>query len=338
MLRVASRVVPLAPGRLAVMCGRYAASRSPDDLVEEFEVVEDHTRDPDSPPVSPDYNVAPTKAAPVVLERRPRPGVLGEDDAAPSRPPGTGPAEDDGNGGAKGDVVAGEPGLDADGAPGDPSERDVVRQLRPLVWGLVPSWAKDRSVGSRLINARAESLLEKPAFRKAAIARRCLVPADGWYEWQKSPTVKDRKGRPRKQPFFVTDSEGDVLAFAGVYEFWRDPARDPDDPQAWLTTYAIVTTSAVGQMERLHDRMPLALPREHWDRWLDPEVRDPDEVRALLVPGDVGRFTLTPVSTLVNDVRNEGPELVEPLAVEDLVGVVDPVTGEVYGGQGDALF
>ncbi|MFP5347914.1 MAG: SOS response-associated peptidase [Actinomycetes bacterium] len=317
------------------MCGRYAASRSPDDLVEEFEVVEDRTRDPESPPVSPDYNIAPTKTAPVVLERRPRTGAVSEDGVAPSDPPGAG-SEGDGSGGGVDDGT--EPGRDTEAGAGGGGEGGAVRQLRPLVWGLVPSWAKDRSVGSRLINARAESLLEKPAFRKAAIGRRCLVPADGWYEWQKSPTVKDRKGKPRKQPFFVSDSEGDVLAFAGVYEFWRDPERDPEDPEAWLTTYAIVTTSAVGQMERLHDRMPLALPREHWDRWLDPDVQDPDEVRGLLVPGDVARFVLTPVSTLVNNVRNEGPELVEPLAVEDLVGVVDPVTGEVYGGQGDALF
>jgi putative SOS response-associated peptidase YedK len=283
------------------MCGRYAASRSPDDLVEEFEVVEDHTGEAGSG-VAADFNMAPTKTAPVVLERRPRQ----DSDAAE------------------------EHSAEADSAP--------VRQLRPLVWGLVPSWAKDRSVGSRMINARAESLLDKPAYKRAATSRRCLVPADGWYEWQKSPVVKDRKGKPRKQPFFVHDADGDVVAFAGLYEFWRDAGRDPEDPDAWLTTYAIVTTEATGHLERIHDRMPLALPRDRWDSWLDPAVTDPDDVRALLAPIEVARFDVTPVSTLVNDVRNGGPELIEPVPTDELVGVVDPVTGEILGGQDSALF
>lgn len=268
------------------MCGRYAASRSPEDLVEEFEIAEDHTD-----AVEPDYNMAPTKSAPVVLERV-------RDEAAPT----------------------------------------AVRQLRTLVWGLVPSWSSDRSGGSRMINARAESLLDKPAYRRAATSRRCLVPADGWYEWQASPTATDAKGKPRKQPFFVRDADGEVLGLAGVYEFWRDDSRDAEDPEAWLTTYAIVTTAATGHLERLHDRMPLALSRDRWDSWLDPRVQDPDEIRALLAPVDPARLVPVPVSTLVNDVRRGGPELVEPLAVDELVGVVDPVTGEVLGGQDRALF
>lgn len=270
------------------MCGRYAASRNPDDLVEAFEV----ERVDGTAATMPDWNVAPTKEALAVLERPPR------------------------------EEGAGEP----------------VRQLRALRWGLVPSWAKDRSIGSRMINARAASLLDKPAYRRAATSRRCLVPADGWYEWQASPIATDSRGRPRKQPFFVHAADGDVLAFAGVYELWRDSSRDPEDPDAWLTTYAVLTTDAEPGLDRIHDRMPLVLPRERWEGWLDPAVSDPDDVRALLAPGPPGGFVAVPVSPRVNNVANNGPELVEPAAVEDLVGVVDPVTGEVLGGQDAALF
>ncbi|MFP5336230.1 MAG: SOS response-associated peptidase [Actinomycetes bacterium] len=279
------------------MCGRYAASRNPDDLVEEFEV-EEVALDPAGAGegaekgVEPDWNVAPTRPHPVVLERAPR----GEPDAAPRR------------------------------------------QLRLLTWGLVPSWAKDPSIGNTMINARAESLLDKPAYRRAAATRRCLVPADGWYEWQASPVAKDAKGKPRKQPFFIRPEDGSVVAFAGVYELWRDPTRDADDPFAWLATYAIVTTDAEPGLDRIHDRMPLVLPRDRWADWLDPVVTEPDDVRGLLAPGPPGRFVAVPVSPQVNNVRNNGPQLVEPLAVDDLVGVVDPVTGEVLGGQGESLF
>lgn len=278
------------------MCGRYAASRSPDDLVEEFQV-EQVDLDPAASGTSgeagqPDWNLAPTKTAPVVLERPP-----------------------------SGDRTA-----------------EPVRQLRFLTWGLVPSWAPAPSGGARMINARAESLLDKPAYRRAATARRCLVPADGWYEWQQSPVARDSRGRPRRQPFFVRRQDGGVLALAGIYEFWRDPDRDPDDPFAWLTTYAVVTTSAEAGLDRIHDRMPLALPRDRWDAWLDPSVTDPDDVRPLLAPPPVGELVAVPVSTQVNDVRNNGPELTTPRAVDELVGVVDPVTGELLGGQDAALF
>ena len=189
---------------------------------------------------------------------------------------------------------------------GEP-EAPPQRSLRLLTWGLVPSWAKDRTVGSRMINARAETLLDKPAYRRAALSRRCLVPADGWYEWQKSPTATDEKGKPRKQPFFTRSADGDRLAFAGVFEFWRDDARPDDDPLAWLTTYAIVTTAAEPGLDRLHDRMPFVLPRERWDAWLDPDVGDAEQVRALLDPLPPGRFETYPVSRRVGDVRDAGP-------------------------------
>src|SRR5690606_38641653 len=114
-------------------------------------------------------------------------------------------------------------------APRDaPEGTDPVRQLRLLTWGLVPSWAKDPAVGSRMTNARAESVLDKPAFARAAVRRRCLVPVTGWYEWQASPVVTDARGRPRKQPFFVTRADEAPLALAGLYEFWKAPDAPAD--------------------------------------------------------------------------------------------------------------
>ncbi len=296
------------------MCGRYAASRSPEDLVEEFEVdaVEGDGpgEDPTAPDAwAPDWNVAPTKQVPVVLERRPRVGAADQVVAAALEEAG----DDDG--------------------PADP-----VRWLRLLTWGLVPSWAKERSIGNRMINARADTLLEKPAFRRAALARRCLVPADGWYEWQKSPTETDAKGKPRKQPFYMHPVDGEQIAFGGVYEFWRNPATHADDPQAWLTTFAIVTVDAVAGLDVVHDRMPLALTRDRWAAWLDPDLDDADGVRPLLAPPPPGLVVAEPVSTRVNAVSNNGPTLVEPVPLESLHGVVDPATGELVGAGESPLF
>ena len=192
------------------MCGRYAATSRPEDLVEEFDIEQVMTGESsrsllsapqDPPPGAPDFNVAPTKQAPVILTRAPR---------------------------------STDPSYDEDAPP--------VRQLRLLTWGLVPSWAKDVKVGLRMINARAESVLEKSAFAKAAASRRALVPASGWYEWQVSPTATDARGKPRKQPFFIHHADGSPLAMAALYEFWRDRSvEDKDDPRAWLTTYTIIT-------------------------------------------------------------------------------------------------
>ena len=312
------------------MCGRYAASRRPEDLVEEFEV---DATDGDGPgedprPAEPDYNVAPTKTAPVVLERVPRP-ISGATDRLREGPPPDDPESDDL---AADDLAAGG------GAPGGVEPVAAVRWLRLLRWGLVPSWAKDRSVGSRLINARADTLLDKPAFRRAAVARRCLVPVDGWYEWQPSPTERDAKGRPRKQPFFLGPRDGPGLALAGVYEFWRDPALHVDDPAAWVTTYAVVTTQAEPALRAIHDRMPLVLPRDRWDAWLDPDLRDPELVRELLRPPPEGGILAVPVSTRVNAVANNGPRLREPVPIKHLRGVVDPETGELIGAGETPLF
>src|ERR1700758_2889401 len=149
-------------------------------------------RDQVAEPLKPDYNVAPTKAVYTVVDRA-------------ARPAGAEPA-----------------GADA-GAP------DPERELRVMRWGLVPFWAKDVKIGSRMINARAETIAEKPAFRRAFAKRRCLVPADGYYEWQQVPGAA-------KQPIYISRADGRSLAFAGLYELWRDPAVNSDDQDAWLWT------------------------------------------------------------------------------------------------------
>jgi putative SOS response-associated peptidase YedK len=286
------------------MCGRYAATANPDELVEEFEVEQDRTGDParsvmarpqSPPPGTPDYNMAPTKQAPVVLSRAPR-GADTQERYAEGAPP--------------------------------------VRQLRLLTWGLVPSWAKDTKVGMRMINARAESVLEKGAFAKAAATRRCLVPAAGWYEWQKSPTAKDAKGKPLKQPFYTHRADGHPVAMAGLYEFWRDQSvADSDDPDAWLTTFTIITTDAEPGLDRIHDRQPLVLEPEDWAAWLDPTMQDLDEVRRILAFHRPGRFEAYPIATSVNATANNGPQLLDPLPAPELRGVVDPMTGEIIGGE-----
>jgi putative SOS response-associated peptidase YedK len=276
------------------MCGRYASSSRPEDLIEEFDVDEDRTEQrsrsllatPQSPPAGqPDFNIAPTKAAPVVLSR----AAQGDADAAPTR------------------------------------------QLRLLTWGLVPSWSQDVKVGLRMTNARCESLLGKSSFVRAAAFRRCLVPADGWYEWQVSPTAVDAKGKPRKQPFFIHRCDGAPLAMAGLYEFWRDKSLAEDDPDAWLATYSIITTAAEPGLDRIHDRQPLVLEAKDWDDWLDPTQSDLCRVKAHLEFCQPGRFDAYPVALAVNSSRNNGEQLLMPLARSDLVGAVDPTTGEIIG-------
>ena len=233
------------------MCGRYAASRKPEDLALEFEAVPVGGQ----PPVAADYNVAPTKDVHVVRWKKER---------------------------------------DAEGALTGAGHRE----LRGVRWGLVPSWAKDVSVGNRMINARVESLTEKPAFRTAARTRRCLVPADGWYEWAK------RLDSPGKQPWFITPQDGSVLALAGLWEVW---GRGEDR----LYTCTVVTAPAVGALHEIHDRMPLVLPRDRWAAWLDPAREDVEELVEPTPPEVVEALELRPVSTAVNNVANNGRQLTE---------------------------
>ena len=251
------------------MCGRYASSRRPEDLVEEFDVVEARIQDA----LVPDYNVAPTKEVYAVVER------------PPSRE----------------------------------SEEPPQRQLRVVTWGLVPSWAKDPSIGNRMINARMETVAEKPAYQRAFAKRRCLLPADGYFEWY--PTEEQTlAGKPKKQPFFIRPQDGGTLAMAGLYEIWRDPDRADDDPDRFRWTCTVLTTQAEDAVGHIHDRMPLMVERDRWGAWLDPAAgggAGRDDLLSLLVPAAPGRLEAFPVSTDVNNVRNNGPSLVEPIPAED---------------------
>ncbi|MEU6060059.1 SOS response-associated peptidase [Streptomyces sp. NPDC047097] len=262
------------------MCGRYAASRKPEDLAGVFEV---EKWEPEET-LAPDYNVAPTKEVYAVLERP----VKGADDRSP------------------------------------------VRQLRTLKWGLVPSWSKSPEGAARMINARAETVHEKPSYRRAFAERRCLLPADGYFEWvtgsqERELEVEGRKKRPRKQPYFVTPADGSVLALAGLYEFWRDRTLPDDHPSAWWVTCSVITTEAEtgplgvapaegpGSLADIHPRMPLMLTPDRWDAWLDPSRTGGEELRELLSPPPEGLMRAYPVTTAVSNVRNNGPELLEEL-------------------------
>ncbi|MEV6612605.1 SOS response-associated peptidase [Streptomyces sp. NPDC051051] len=197
-------------------------------------------------------------------------------------------------------------------ARGEDDTAPARRELRPLRWGLVPSWAKDVKIGARMINARVETLHEKPAFRRAFTRRRCLLPADGFYEWQ--PVKAGDTGRTRKQPYFIHPEDGRVMALAGLYEYWRDPqVKADDDPAARLMTCTVITTDATDAAGRVHPRMPLALTEDRYDAWLDPAHQDPDELRALLRSPADGRLEVRPVSPAVNDARNDGPHLLDPI-------------------------
>jgi putative SOS response-associated peptidase YedK len=239
------------------MCGRYASTRSPDELQLAFDTLDFDGGDGtggDAPPA--DYNVAPTK--PVYAVR---------------------------SGGHGGPGGAGGPG----------------RRLDVLAWGLVPSWARDRKIASRLLNARAETLTTTPAFRSAFARRRCLVPADGWYEWM------PREHGPGKQPYFLTPADGSVVAFAGLWESWG-----PRD--APLVTCTVVTTASHGQLAGVHDRMPLVLPPDRWAAWLGEgaDEADPDALLAPTPAAVVEAFEIRPVGPEVGNVNNNGPGLVTP--------------------------
>jgi putative SOS response-associated peptidase YedK len=186
------------------------------------------------------------------------------------------------------------------------SAGQVERELHTVKWGLVPFWAKDASGGARLINARAETVAVKPAFRRAFARRRCILPADGYYEW------KDKK------PFYIFKTNGGTLALAGIYELWRDAevpedALSADTGLAWLWTAAVITTQATDDVGQIHDRMPMIIEPDLWADWLDPYNTEISQLQATMVPAMSGAMTSYPVSTDVNFVRNNGPELIRPL-------------------------
>jgi putative SOS response-associated peptidase YedK len=182
---------------------------------------------------------------------------------------------------------------------------DGTRRLEVFRWGLVPVWAKDIKLGQKMINARAETVATKGAFKGDFKRHRCIVPMDGFYEWQA------RSGHKTKQPHFIHRMDGEPLAVAGLWSTWRDPAAGPDAP--WLHSCTVVTTAANDMMSSIHDRMPVILPAPAWKAWLDPLNQDLVELGGLLVPAPNELLTMHPVSTEVNRVSSKGPELVAPV-------------------------
>lgn len=215
----------------------------------------------------PSWNVAPTDPVPAILQRPPKEPTEQAEQPAPSKP---------------------------------------VRQLRTLRWGLVPSWSSDPK-GARMINARIETVTEKPAFRKAAGRRRCLLPAAGYYEWQKTDHGK--------VPYFLRDPDGRLLAMAGLYELWRDPALAEDDPNRWLWSCTIITQQATDLLGEIHDRNPVLVPPELQAAWLDCSSDDPATARRILDQIPAARLEPYVVSPAVGNVGNDGPELIQPAAL-----------------------
>jgi len=168
-----------------------------------------------------------------------------------------------------------------------------------LRWGLVPSWAKDPAIGNRMINARAETVADKPAFRSALRKRRCLIPADGFYEWRKSGSAK--------QPYLLRRADDRPFALAGLWERWQH------DDSASIESCTILTTTPNDLMRPIHDRMPVILAPDAWGVWLDPATQDPEGLRTLLTPCAEDLLVAEPVSTYVNSPRNDDPRCREPL-------------------------
>jgi putative SOS response-associated peptidase YedK len=273
------------------MCGRYVSVSSPSLLAAHFGVEEVRTDDAEA-----NYNVAPRAEVPIVAVSR------------------------------------------------------DVRVLDRVRWGLVPFWAKDASIGDKLINARAETVAEKPAYRRAFERKRCIIPADGFYEWR--AVDQERSGAPpaeglmggsgsdpksrnrKKQPYFIRRTDGEPLAFAGLWDAWYDPTLEnprsersgappaegrsrgsESDPKRRLRSCAIVTTVANHELTPLHHRMPVVLPEEAWAEWLDPAQHDVARLQQLCVPLPDGELRFHPVSTLVNKADNNGPELLDEVAL-----------------------
>lgn len=178
-----------------------------------------------------------------------------------------------------------------------------ARRLDAYHWGLVPRWAKDPSVGNRMINARSETLAEKSTYRSAFRQRRCIVPADGFYEWKTVP------GQKTKQPVYLRRQDGEPLAFAGLWEEWH---RGDDR----LRSTTIITCGANELIAPIHDRMPVVLAPSAWDEWLDPRVDDTAALGRLLVPAPPALFAVHDVGTEVNNVRNSGAHLIDPVAAD----------------------
>lgn len=295
-----ARKIPLTgvDVKMGAMCGRYATTMGQMSLYGLFAAEEESAAESagivpaatavppkpgaaetDSTPVdlaAHRFNIAPTTNVSVVFDRYLKPALEISDETA---------------------------------GKGEDNVETQVRRIAGMRWGLVPSWAKDPSVGNRMINARAESLAQKPAFRKPLAKRRCLIPASGYFEWRKGAPGVGAAKTTRKQPFYVTPADGSTMAFAGLWEFWKSPDG------RWLRSMTIVTTEAVGDLVEIHDRMPLILPASEWDAWLDP-ANDAGAVTPLLTPPSaalVAELELRPISDRVGNVANDDPSLLDRL-------------------------
>ncbi|MDR2566429.1 MAG: SOS response-associated peptidase [Bifidobacteriaceae bacterium] len=272
------------------MCGRFVSYFDPAELAGVF----DADRITELP--APSWNVAPTNQVPMVRE------------LAQATAPDSGPAAEtlSGLGEDGSEARAGRLGRQ-DPGPSHP------RELRGARWGLVPSWAKDPSIGSRLINARSETITVKPSFRSAAKSRRALIPAAGYFEWQAS-------GHGGKTPFFLHPEDEGIIAMAGLYEWWlppSDPLVQSEDPSVRpepLVTFTVVTRAATDSLGGIHDRMPLVVPPELWEAWLSPDLNAPAAVNALIESIPDPELIPREVSRAVGSVRNNGPHLINPAA------------------------
>lgn len=190
--------------------------------------------------------------------------------------------------------------------PSQDREAGPVRQLRTVQWGLLPSWSRSRSGGAKMINARSETVASKPAFKAAAARRRCLAPSSGYYEWTPDGG--------RKIPYFLHAPDERTLAMAGLYEIWHDKSLPEDDPNAWVWTCTIITRPASDTLGHIHDRCPVLVPPDLQERWLDCSTDDPLVAQRLLENIPEPHLLPRQVSKAVGNVKNNGPELIEPVA------------------------
>jgi putative SOS response-associated peptidase YedK len=183
-----------------------------------------------------------------------------------------------------------------------------TRRLEPARWGLVPAWAKDPSIGSKAFNARAEEVEDKPMFRNALVKRRAVVPASGYYEWKTTDAGK--------VPHYIHPADDEPLFFAGLYEWWRNPALADDDPNRWMLSFTILTRDSIGDLGSIHDRMPLFLDADFADAWLDPTVENVGDILDAAIdaaPALAETLENHVVSKAVGNVRNDSPDLIEPV-------------------------
>jgi putative SOS response-associated peptidase YedK len=179
---------------------------------------------------------------------------------------------------------------------------EKVRHFTMMRWGLIPHWAKDMTIGNRTLNARSETITKTPAFRDSILTKRCLIPADGFYEWKPMGKVK--------QPFCFEVGDGDVFALAGLWDEWRSPEGEV------IESCTILTTTPNSLVADMHDRMPVIVAPDKYDVWLDPDARDFDAIKDILKPYEAAQMRRYPVSTRLNNSKNEGAEVAAPITLD----------------------